>query len=252
MNKIKISIITVCFNAKDKIVKTIDSVLTQTYGNFEYIIIDGKSTDKTFEIITTTIETFKTANKKNIKLISERDNGITDAFNKGIKNSNGQFLLFLNAGDFLVSKSILENCEKHLQNCTEIYSGHIIKYPNQKIIKSKIRKFGFENEILHPATFIGYQVFEKIGVYDTKFKLAMDFEFWSRAKYYKVRFNLINYSISYFEEGGVSSIEINKVLNENYLARKKYRNGNVIIHIIYLSKLNFLSLKLNIIIKKYL
>lgn len=250
MKKSKISIVTICYNAEDKIAKTINSVLFQTYDNYEYIIVDGKSNDKTIKIITDVIDSSDLISKEKVKLISEKDNGITDAFNKGIKNANGEFLLFLNAGDFLVSNGIMEKCVKYLKNSCEIYSGHIIKLPSQRVIKSKIRNFGFENETLHPATFIGYQVFEKIGVYDTNFKIAMDFEYWARAKHYKIKFNLIDYPISYFEEGGVSSIEIDNVLKETHLVRRKYKNGNILIQFIYLSKVNYLTLKFKILLRK--
>ena len=96
----RISVITVNFNNKDGLIKTIESVLEQTYKNIEYIIIDGNSTDGSKDVI------------ENIKehlsyCVSEKDNGIYDAMNKGIKQATGDYCLFLNSGDFFVTKNVL-------------------------------------------------------------------------------------------------------------------------------------------------
>ncbi|MCB0749749.1 MAG: glycosyltransferase, partial [Ignavibacteriae bacterium] len=98
----KISIITVCKNSESTILKCIKSVLNQSYNNLEYIILDGVSSDKTISIITGFRD-------KISKIISEPDCGIYDAMNKGVQASSGDYILFLNADDFLISENTIDN-----------------------------------------------------------------------------------------------------------------------------------------------
>ena len=94
----KISVITVCYNSENTIERTIKSVLSQTYQDIEYIIVDGLSTDKTLEIV----NKYK---DKIAKIISEKDTGLYDAMNKGIDNASGEYLMFLNSDDcFIIMK----------------------------------------------------------------------------------------------------------------------------------------------------
>lgn len=105
MFKPQISIITICYNAENEIERTMLSVLRQTYDNFEYIIVDGKSKDCTMKIINTIVEKYP---NRVIKVISEPDNGIYDAMNKGIKQSSGEWLSMMNAGDVFADINVLE------------------------------------------------------------------------------------------------------------------------------------------------
>src|SRR3989338_1857456 len=102
MSLLKFSVITVCFNAAQTIERAMRSVCSQTYPHIEYIIVDWASTDKTLEIVD------KYAGRVN-KLISEKDNGIYDAMNKGIKTSTGDILYFLNADDYFCDDNVLED-----------------------------------------------------------------------------------------------------------------------------------------------
>jgi glycosyltransferase involved in cell wall biosynthesis len=95
-----ISIITVCYNAEDSIVRTIESVLSQKYNGYEYVVIDGSSSDSTNSIIQKYKRCINT-------IISEPDNGIYDAMNKGIKKAKGQYIYFLNAGDVFIHDRVL-------------------------------------------------------------------------------------------------------------------------------------------------
>ncbi len=107
---IKISIITVCYNEKIKLKKTIESVLTQTYSTIEYLIIDGASTDGTVELL------HKYEEYEHMIFYSEKDNGIYDAMNRGIARSEGDFILFINAGDLLYDNSVIEKVVYHIEN----------------------------------------------------------------------------------------------------------------------------------------
>lgn len=116
---IKVSIITVCYNDKEKLKKTIESVCCQTYTNIEYLIIDGASTDGTLEML----QEYK-RNKK-IYIESEKDFGIYNAMNRGIGKASGDYIFFLNAGDVLFNESVIENVADYITNPNVIYFGKI-------------------------------------------------------------------------------------------------------------------------------
>lgn len=165
MEQTKISIITVCYNSCTNIEKTIKSVLSQNYDNIEYIIIDGKSTDGTIEIIqkySNNIDTF----------ISEPDNGIYDAMNKGIKHSTGEWLMFMNAGDTYISNDSLKGFISNLTEGIRILRGNIIRvYPNFKTESTGITKQEpgimdmFNGTFHHQASLIQKRLFDEFGYY---------------------------------------------------------------------------------------
>lgn len=135
MSKTKISVVTVCYNALSSIEKTILSVISQTYSNLEYIIIDGCSTDGTIDVI-------KKYEGRVTKWISEPDKGIFDAMNKGLDLSTGDWVLFMNAGDVLVSNTIIQSVFKssELNNYSVIFGDMIAVYPH-KCVPVKARPF---------------------------------------------------------------------------------------------------------------
>lgn len=116
---IKITIITVCYNEKNRLKDTIESVLAQTYFNIEYLIIDGASTDGTLELLQ------EYAKNKYIVFYSEKDNGIYDAMNRGISKSSGDYIIFINAGDLLYDKYVIEKIVHFIENShrDSIYYG---------------------------------------------------------------------------------------------------------------------------------
>lgn len=133
-NKVKVSIITVCLNSENFIERTIKSVLNQNYNNLEYIIIDGKSTDKTIDIIRKYEIQF---NGKMIWL-SEKDEGIYDAMNKGLQISTGDYLFFLNAGDFFLKKDIISRVVKRALNKNADFIYGPVKIGKNKIRNNRI------------------------------------------------------------------------------------------------------------------
>lgn len=128
--KIKISVITVTFNAASDISNTVYSVLRQTFKDFEYVIMDGNSSDATLDII-------KRYNDSRIRLFSETDNGIYDAMNKALDRVTGSYVLFINAGDRLADNEVLEK-----------YYKAIIKYPNSDIIYGQTNLIDFNGNIV--------------------------------------------------------------------------------------------------------
>ena len=134
----KITVATVCFNAAETIDKTIQSVLNQDYSDFEYIIIDGRSTDSTLEIVESYNIKFK---EKNIeyRIISEKDNGIFDAMNKAANMADGEWIIYMNADDSFYNDKVLSNISVFLMNDVDIVYGNTnrIKCGKEEFGKAK-------------------------------------------------------------------------------------------------------------------
>lgn len=171
------SIITVCYNEEKNIEKTAKSVVSQNFKNFEWVVIDGKSKDNTVNILN--------KYKKNMSyFVSEKDSGIYNAMNKGIKKAKGKYLLFLNGGDCFTNKEVLLKVAKFLEKdnfSSQIYYGNILYDNGEKVDFSKAkldRKFFLTKTISHQATFIQKELFTKYGNYQEKYKISSDFDFW--------------------------------------------------------------------------
>lgn len=227
MSKCLISVITVCLNSSATIEKTIKSVLEQTYDNFEYIIIDGGSKDKTIEII----NKYKPLFGGKLTVISEKDNGIYDAMNKGIAKSSGDLICLLNSDDW------------YEKNAFEImaseYHGekYKIQYAMQRVIKDEreemcvIYRHEFINErmIPHQTCFVTRGVYDLIGLFDLNYKSAADYDFMIRAiQNSNVIMKPIYRIIACFRCGGMSEsfrarIEQAKIQKKyGFISRKRY------------------------------
>ena len=187
----KISIITICFNSETTITSTIESVLCQTYKNIEYIIIDGGSQDKTLNII----NHYKS---KINKIVSEPDNGIYDAINKGILLSSGEVVGILNSDDVFSNNDIITKIVDTFEKSKELDSviGDIVFIKNNGKIHRKYTaknwaplKFAWGMMPPHPTFYCKRKYFEKFGLYRNDFKIAADYEL-------MMRFLLVN-KISY-------------------------------------------------------
>lgn len=167
----RISIITVSFNCKNTIEKTLYSVANQKNQDYEYIIIDGGSTDGTMELIQAYSNIIE-----NMYIVSEPDNGIYDAMNKGILKASGDYIFFLNSGDVFYNDFVLAEVMKYLDLDFDIFWGNVIKnnivetYPSQI---SKFRLVALERMICHQAIFAKKELLEKY-LFDTTFKICAD------------------------------------------------------------------------------
>jgi len=172
----KISVVTVIFNNKEGLEKTIKSGINQTYSDIEYIIIDGSSTDGSIEII-------KKYENKIDKWTSEPDKGIYDAMNKGIKRATGEYVNFLNAGDVFYNKKVLEKVSVSLDSCkSKFFCGRTRKiYPLYKTftpITMQKLKYGIMPS--HQASFVGRELLLNMGGFDLGYKSSADFDFYCR------------------------------------------------------------------------
>ena len=204
MKQIKVSIITPCLNSSETIERTIKSVLQQTYSNIEYIIIDGKSTDNTINIIRQYLPKFE----GRMRFISEKDSGIYNAMNKGIKLSTGQLIGIINSDDFYekdtVEKVVLCSSREKYQviygYCRIIDNNHITG-----IIKRNHKGLGKEM-IPHPTCFITKKTYKDFGLFLTLYKITGDYELMLRLFYSgKVKFIQVKEILANFTLGGISS-----------------------------------------------
>jgi glycosyltransferase involved in cell wall biosynthesis len=201
VDKPLISIVTVVFNGEQFLEETILSVINQSYDNVEYIIIDGGSTDGTLDII-------KKYEDYIDYWVSEKDGGISNAFNKAISLSTGYKVLMLNCGDIFISNDfILVNIEKisKLEDITffTVKVNDRKTIPSQKV-KNNIKLLLDTVEIPHQGAFVKLSTYKINGYYNENFKIRMDYEFFSRLKSNDCTFKYYDKEIVKYLEGGVS------------------------------------------------
>lgn len=175
----KISIITPTNNSEKTIVRNVESVVSQTFKNFEQVIIDNLSNDNTLQLVKTSYTDAGLSN--NLKIISEKDFGISDAFNKGIKNSSGELIGILNSDDHYFNDSILNRVIAEFDDENILFVHGNIFFIDD-IYGSNVRlpllcPITKAMPFNHATMFFRKSVYEKFGMFDTSFKHAMDFEF---------------------------------------------------------------------------
>lgn len=214
---IKISIITVNYNNLEGLKKTFSSVLNQSWKNFEYIIIDGGSTDGSLEYI-------KSREKEIDFWVSEPDTGVYNAMNKGIQKASGDYLLFLNSGDHFFNNSVLEKNLEFLKNKDIVYSNLQVVENDKTFIKEYPEKLSFsyfvKDTLPHPATFIKKEAFEKTDFYNESFKIVADWKFFIDAICkYNLSYKKVNTIFSTFYLGGMSSNPENRTIKYNEIQK---------------------------------
>lgn len=206
-----LSIITINYNNAKGLKKTIDSVVKQTFEDFEYIIVDGNSTDDSLDVL-------KSLKATNLNWISEPDTGIYNAMNKGIKIANGEYLLFLNSGDYLINNTILEDVISGLNEKKSFVGCNLVlDYETKKEIKKHPEKISFSyllrSTILHPSTFIKKEMFYKYGNYNEENKIVSDWEFFFKTiGLHGESFKQIDKELTVFDMNGISSQKDNFTL----------------------------------------
>jgi glycosyltransferase involved in cell wall biosynthesis len=201
-----LSIITVCFNSEQTIEKTIQSVLQQGYSDYEYIIIDGGSSDQTINIIKKYEKNFL----GRLKYISEKDNGIYDAMNKGIKMTTGRIIGIINSDDWYENNAFNEIYKHYKEDEAQIIYGfqRLIKNGKEYEVVLKKHEFIKERMINHPTCFIAKKIYEKYGLYDLNYRISADYEFMLRLSTKKdIEYKALNSVIANFSLGGVSSTQ---------------------------------------------
>lgn len=204
----KVSIITVCYNSEKTIEDTIKSVAAQDYDEIEYIIIDGGSTDRTHDIVE------KYSDNVDIYL-SEKDEGLYDAMNKGIKLASGDVIGILNSDDFFISQSSVSDLMSGFRqlDIDAVYSDlvyvqadntdKVTRLYSSKIFKRSLIRFGLM--LPHPTFYVKKTVYQECGLYKLDYRVAADFEFITRCATRGVIFNRVSKVTVKMREGGISS-----------------------------------------------
>ena len=214
----KVSIIFPVKNAQETVEKSLSSLVNQSYSNIEIIVVDGLSNDKTCQLINLF--------KKHITFfVSEADNGIGDAMNKGLRVVNGELVGILNADDYYLPNAVELMVENYLSSPDFIYHADCnIFFDDSKFYNSKsstrvdLRKGML---IQHIATFVPKKFYDKIGSFDPKLKISADWDFLLRCQLNGIKFKKIDETIANYSIGGTSTKNINTLLNERHYIRKK-------------------------------
>ncbi|MBR1595541.1 MAG: glycosyltransferase [Phocaeicola sp.] len=239
----KISIVTITYNSANTLEDTIKSVLTQTYPNIEYIIKDGNSSDKTIDII----KKYEPLFNGRMKWISEKDEGIYDAMNKGIQIATGEVVGILNSDDFFTTNDIISKIadsfnanhsidatygdvhfvhENNLNICTRYYSS--------KVFKRGLMRMGLMPA--HPSFYCKKKIFDRFGYYKTDYKIAADFEFLLRTIFKgKIHTMYIPLDMVTMRAGGASTSGLisHKLIMKEHL--RAFKENGVYTNILILS-----------------
>lgn len=218
----KLTIITINYNNLEGLKKTFESVFNQTFKDYEYIVIDGGSTDGSKEYIENYTNKFS-------YWVSERDNGVYNAMNKGILNAKCEYLFFLNSGDVFFDKDVLNNVINQLNEIDIVYGNVILDFGNStelEITPSDLDfQFLMDGGINHQATFFKRKLFFNSFLYNENYKISSDWEFLVyNIIIQNASFIKINQTISIYDKFGISSSKeyFETYLNERALTKEKY------------------------------
>jgi glycosyltransferase involved in cell wall biosynthesis len=228
------SIITVCWNSGNTIKKTIESVLGQDFQDYEYIIVDGGSTDGTLDII----KAYEPRFKGKLKYKSESDKGIYDAFNKGIERATGKYIWLVNSDDYIESGVLgkLYDLVKDFKDGDEPIISAImncISSDGQTLyqVKSSPEKVAaaYRNNTMgtiHPATIVPKRIYDLVGLYDINYKIIGDIDWFKRAYEANMPIIFADFVVTKFMVGGVSTASgsAKSKKDRKYLLKKFYPN----------------------------
>ncbi len=216
-----LSIITICYNIKNEIERTCKSIVKQKWQDFEWIVVDGGSTDGTVDVL-------KKYQKRINILISEPDKGIYNAMNKGIRLAKGKWLNFMNGGDRFAEDDVLEKVFKNKEYDADVLYGcmniHNIDGTIQlRVYPDKISKAYFYNDVIgHQSSFIRRELFEKYGMYNEEYRIVSDWEKWIVFAQNNCKFEPLKMIVADFWRGGVGSNMNAKHLYEKQIVKSNY------------------------------
>ena len=227
----KISIITVVYNNEKTIADAVESVLSQDYDNIEYIVVDGNSKDGTMDVL-------RKYEGRISKLISEKDKGLYDAMNKGIKAATGDVIGILNSDDFFynnhIISSIAEGFKKEPSLDAVIGDIVFIKDDLEKVLrhysgkKWQPGKFAWGYMPAHPSFFVKRELFEQYGYYKLDYKIAADYELLIRFLLVnKIKWQYLPVITTKMRMGGASTKNLNSIITLNKEIKRGCKENNV-------------------------
>lgn len=234
------SIITINRNNADGLRKTMQSVLSQDFSDYEYIIIDGASTDGSVEVIREFLAVPEYASKISY-WVSEPDSGIYNAMNKGIRHANGEFVNMMNSGDTMLPEVLERLAKIAAEHKGEVLYGAVngIKDGEFDCVIGGCAKNLLRCPIAHPSCFIPLELHEKYGFYDESYKIVADWDLCIRFYLEKVKFCYTNLIVADFDLIGISNTSPN-LQKENMRVIKKYSERTGYMHIKLKNLLKFI------------
>lgn len=230
------SIITICYNSSATIERTIKSVLAQTFTDYEYVIVDGGSKDSTLDIV----KKYEPLFEGRMKWKSEPDTGIYDAMNKGIERSSGTIIGIVNSDDWLEADA-LEVLVEVLKNdpslIHSILTGETrFHYKDGTTLHYRTSRANYEHYsrkyrmgLNHPATFVPKEIYDEIGMFDTRFRLYGDSDFILRCYDNNVKVHFINKVLSNMADGGASNTRSRAEITDSILKYRKHINNKTVL-----------------------
>lgn len=221
----KVSVITVCYNADKTIKNTIESVLQQSYTCYEYIVVDGASTDDTLNIVREYSDQF--AHKQvQLKIISEKDHGIYDAMNKGIDLASGNWIIFMNADDSFYNEDALKNVFANNLNAYDVVYGDCVRIDSQGQYPMKANPpetLPKQMPFMHQAVFTRSSLCKRYK-FNLDYILCADYDFFFKIYALGYQFKKLNVTVCNYSIRGISGRALIKAQNE-VIAIKKNHNG---------------------------
>lgn len=237
----RLSIITITMNSERFLRETIESVISQDYQDIEYLLIDGGSTDGTLDIIKSSA-----AGDGRIRWVSERDNGISDAMNKGIRMATGEVISHIHSDDYYAANDVLSSVvsafREHPGANWLTGGAYVVDELGAVLREIRVRRYSYRklvrcNFILHPATFVTREGFARAGMFDVARRYAMDYDLW-------LRLGALGAPVSFsrplacfrLHEGSLSSAETTRAFDEALLIRRELLRERPVIfffHYIY-------------------
>lgn len=237
----KISIITATYNSSETLRDTIQSVLSQTYTDIEYILIDGKSQDCTLSII----QEYEPFFQGRMKWVSEPDRGIYDAMNKGIRMATGEVVGILNSDDFYASPDVLLRIASAFQQAPQLEGVHTNLYYVSQDNPQKIVRHWISSEFkagcfakgwhpAHPTLYLRKEVYDKYGLFDLDFKLAADFELMLRLfEKHQINTRYLNITTIRMRLGGATSKSLSNIKKGNIECIKAFKKNGIPVSKLY-------------------
>lgn len=222
MNTPFFSLVTVCYNAESSIEYTLQSAREQTCRDFENVVVDGASTDGTLHVV-------RRFDDLPVVLSSEPDKGIYDAMNKGIARARGEVLYFLNADDRLHNPEVLAQVKQIFDQHPEVdlvWGNVVYDRPDGTSGQRRFRHIHSGNLIFldlnHQGTFARKRLFERIGVFNTAFRINADYDWLLRALGAKTAWHYVDIDVARFHTGGAHARNVQKLRDERYAVRMQY------------------------------
>ena len=235
----KISLITVTFNSGGTLRDTIQSVLSQTYPEIEYIIVDGLSEDSTIDIIKEYVPLFQ----GRLKWISEKDNGLYDAMNKGFKMATGEIVGIINSDDLLTESGVIGkviDCFEGHKDIDCVYADlyYVSQYDTSKIVRhwitGKQRSFSKGWHPAHPTFYVKREIYSKYGLFDLDFKFAADFELLLRlVEKEHIRLFYLPEPLVRMRLGGTTSKNLTNIRKGNIECLNAFRKNGIPVSVLY-------------------